>query len=204
MKLTKIQQVLFGLGLLVLAGAMAHFLILKGDRQNIRATETRIGELQSKINVAKRIQQRAAILKEEMAHLTSQLERLKKVLPVTLNEPRFMADIKRFANENGLEILGLSKSNPRRDDVIVELPFSFQTRGNYHDYGRFFAQLTNYQVIVNVKGMILERDPSVPGYTLEGSFIVSVFTYQEPTVEELREQIREKKKSKKKKGRKKH
>ncbi|MDJ0834909.1 MAG: type 4a pilus biogenesis protein PilO [Acidobacteriota bacterium] len=198
MKLTKIQQLLAGFGIIVLALVMAQFVILKGDRQQIKSLGVSNADLNQKINVARAIEQTAAVLQEEMANLKDQLDRLKMVLPMNVDEPRFLSDIKRMANENGIEILALNKNDPRRDDVIVEIPFFFETRGNYHDYGRFFAQLTNYQRIVNIKSILIQEEKDFPGYSIDGRFIISVYTYKEPTQAELRAQINEKRKAKKK------
>ena len=194
-KLNNLQQALLGFLLIGVLAAAMHFLILKGDRQRIERTKKKNAEIQANINIAKRIQESAAELQEEMNHLNAQLERLKKILPVGVNEPKFMADIKRYANENGIEILSIFHNAPNRDDVIIEHPFNYQAAGNYHDFGNFFAQLSNYPRIVNVKGLFLER--KLGSYTVKGSFIISVYTYREPTEQELAEQIKAKKAAKK-------
>lgn len=202
MKLTKIQQVIIGFVIIVVAIAITQLVFLKGDHQQIDAAKAKSEELDTKIRAAEEIQQVAVQLKEEMAHLSEQLERLKKILPPSINQPKLLADIKRYANENGLEILSVINSKPVAHDMIVEHPFAFMTRGGYHDYGNFFAQLTNYQRIINVKGLRIAREKSKTGYVVGANFIISVFTYREPTEEELREQLNEKKQAKSGKGRK--
>jgi Tfp pilus assembly protein PilO len=144
-----------------------------------------------------------------MSNLRDQLERLKKILPVEINEPLFMADIKRFANENGIEIMQLSRNRQIQDDVIIEIPYTFDTRGHYHDYGRFFARLTNYQRIVNIKALHLINAPRKESeglegeYSVQGSFVISVYLYREPTEKELREKFLAKKNAKNQKNKKK-
>ena len=209
MKLTKMQQLLAGVGIIIFVIVITNFLFLKGDRQKIRGTERRIAKLRQDINVANQIKQSAAVLEEEMTNLEAQLERLKKILPVSVNEPKLVADLKRFANENGIEITQISRHNSIRDDVIIEIPYAFDTVGNYHDYGRFFAKLTSYQRILNVKalhlvtvddmrsnqGLFIDKD-----YSVWSTFVISVYIYREPTEEELREQYEAKKKAMSKKG----
>lgn len=198
MKLTKLNQLIIGLITIALVAFLTQAVFLKGDKRSIENIRKKNTKLRSDINIAKSIKDSAEELQEEMAHLNAQLERLKKILPVTVNEPRFMADIKRYANENGIEIVQISNNRPFRDDVIVEHPFTYKARGTYHDFGAFFAQMSNYPRIINVKGLHLKREKSVQGYTVQGAFIVSVFTYQEPTKEELDEQVEAKKKERKK------
>jgi Tfp pilus assembly protein PilO len=202
-KLNKLQQAVAGIVLILLVGAITHFFILKGDYQLIRRTEENITKLKQDINVAKAIQKSAAELQDEMIHLKAQLDRLKKILPVTINQPKFLADLKRYANENGIEILSLINTKPIINDMIVEHPFGFKTRGNYHDFGYLFAQLTNYQRIINVKGLQLRRRPGAKDYSVEAWFVLSVFTYREPSEKELRAQIESKKKARKKASKKK-
>jgi len=201
MKLTKLQQLLAGIGIIGLVALLTIFLFLKGDRQRIRAAERNIADLEQDINIARQIEQTAAVLQEEMSNLNDQLERLKKILPVEVNEPLFVADIKRFANENGIEIMELSRNNQVQDDVIIEIPYSFETLGHYHDYGRFFARLTNYQRIVNIKALHIvlpgsNKNNLVEGeYSVQGSFVISVYLYREPSKEELRKKFSDKKKA---------
>ncbi|CAM2067941.1 Type 4a pilus biogenesis protein PilO [Sulfidibacter corallicola] len=198
MKLTKLQQALTGLGIIVLGLILTNWVFLKDIKTNITSTEKKISELEQDIRVAKNIQRSAAELQEQMNHLRAQLDRLKKVLPVDINKPKFQADVKRYANENGIEIVRATNNKPVTDDVIIEHPFSYEAWGSFHDFGRFFAQLTNYPRIVNIKGLSLGRpdDKENIGYSVKATFIVSVFTYREPTPEELKAQIEEKRAAK--------
>ena len=201
MKLNKIQQIAIGLGLVLVAAILAQFVFLKDKRANIVSMKAKNEQLEKDIRYAQAIQKSAAELQEEMNHLTAQLDRLKKILPTSVNKPKFMADIKRYANESGVEITGLSQNKDSVDDVIVEHPFTYQARGNYHDFGSFFAHLSDYPRIINVKGLHLAR-VSKGAYAVEGSFIVSVFTYREPTEEDLKKQIEDKRKQNQKKKKK--
>ena len=195
MKLNKLQQAVAGIIIIILTFVVAQFLIFKKDKQSIIRIDASIQKLEQDINVAKAIAKSAAELQDEMIHLKAQLDRLKKILPVEINKPKFLADVKRYANENGIEIIKLINNHPVTDDVIVEHPFTFETRGNFHDYGFFFGQLTNYQRIINVKGLFLNRRASAADYSANGYFILSVFTYKEPSQEELRQQVDAEKKS---------
>jgi type IV pilus assembly protein PilO len=187
------QQLVVGIALVLLAPLFVQFIVLKGTREDTRRANEQVADLQRKIQDAKLIQSIAQEMFQEMEHLSNQLDRLKKVLPVEVNKPKLMADIKRYANENGIEIIRLSNNAPEKRDVIIEHPFTYIARGSYHDFGSFFAQLTNYPYILNVKGLHLERLEDDPAYTVECAFILSVYTYDEPTEEELKEQIKAKK-----------
>lgn len=198
----KAVQALVGVIMITLVGAFVHQFLLREDRHQIEATQADIEDLERKINVAKAIQKSANELEIQMQDLKKQLERLKRILPLEVNKPKFMADIKRIANENGIEIIEATNNKFVVDDVIVEHPFTYISRGNYHDFGNFFAQLSNYPQIVNIKGLYLERNKN-PSVAVQGSFIVSVYTYREPSDEELRQQIQAKKDERKNKKNKK-
>ncbi len=195
MKLTKIQQLAVGLGVVVLALLLVQFVFLKGKKRSIASIQTKNEQLAKDIRVARAIEETINELREEMGHLRAQLDRLKAILPTEVNKPRFMADVKRYANENGIEIKQLSQNRPVVDDVIQEHPFTFVAGGGYHDFGMFFAQLSDYPQIVNIKGLQLDRGKDT-GYTVTSSFIVSIFTYREPTEEELKAQLAEEKAAK--------
>ncbi len=193
MKLTKLHQAIIGVVIIFFAGALTQYVLLKGTNNKISSTKSEIEKLNGQIRTAQEIQDVALQLQEEMAHLKDQLERLKKILPSSINEAKFLSDIKRYANENGIEILVITNAKPVVDGVIEEHSFSFSTRGGYHDYGNFFAQLTNYQRIVNVKALSIARTKKSKTYSVGAVFAVSVFTYREPTEEELRAELKEKK-----------
>jgi len=191
MKLNKIQQLAAGFALIVIAALITYFFVLKNDHATIDSLKSRNQKLQQDIRVAQTIQKSARDLAEEMDYLERQLNRLKKVLPESVNKPKFMADIKRYANENGLEVLAISNNKPVTDDVIVQHPFTYQSRGSYHDFGGFFAQLSNYSRIINVNGLFLEKLGD-PVYPVNASFLVSIFTYEEPSEEEIKKQMEDK------------
>lgn len=206
MKLTKLHQLLVGLVVVIVGLLLTNFFFLKDVKLSISQTKADIEELNTKISVAKNIQNTANELQEQMTHLKAQLDRLKKVLPVEINKPKFQADVKRYANENGIEVIGAISNKPLTDDVIIEHPFSYIAEGSYHDFGRFFAQLTNYPRIVNIKGLSLAKAQESPRGAVQGRFIVSVYSYREPTPEELKAQIEAKRaeasgRGQKKKGR---
>ncbi len=192
MKLSKIHQAIIGIVIIVVVGLVTQYILLKNTRQAISAAESRLEKLTAEINTAREIQSVALQLQEEMAHLKDQLERLKKILPSSINHAKFLADIKRYANENGIEILVVTTAKPVVNGVIVEQPFTFRTRGGYHDYGNFFAQLSNYQRIVNVKALNIARVKERKQYSVGAVFAVSVFSYKEPTEEEARAMLKAK------------
>nr|WP_243435986.1 type 4a pilus biogenesis protein PilO [Acanthopleuribacter pedis] len=184
-----------------------NFFFLKDVKLGIERAKADIEQLNTDISVAKNIQNTANELQEQMTHLRAQLDRLKKVLPVDINKPKFQADVKRYANENGIEIVGAVSNKPVIDDVIVEHPFAYEAEGSFHDFGRFFAQLTNYPRIVNIKGLSLSKSEEAARGAVAATFVVSVYSYREPTPEELKAQIEAKKaeasggKNKKRRGR---
>lgn len=207
MKLTKLHQFLVGLVVIIVSLLLTNFFFLKDVKIGIESNKTQIEKLKTDISVAKNIQNTANELQEQMTHLRAQLDRLKKVLPVDINKPKFQADVKRYANENGVEITGAVSNRQVVDDVIVEHPFSYEAEGSYHDFGRFFAQLTNYPRIVNIKGLSLGKAEDGQRGAVAATFVISVYSYREPTPEELKAQIEAKKreasggKNKKRRGR---
>ncbi|PIE02527.1 MAG: hypothetical protein CSA81_06855 [Acidobacteria bacterium] len=193
MTLTKVQQAIFGILIVILAGVLARFVVYADKVEMTEQVKKEIDDLDLAIGNAKRIRDSAKQIEEEMLHLKDQLNKLKKILPMNINKPKFFQDIRRIGNEQGLEIELAYQNKPYKDQEIVEHPFTFKVRGNYHDLGNFFAKLSNYPRIVNVKGLNIETNDKNPAYSLDSSFIVSVFTYHPPTDEELARQIEAKK-----------
>lgn len=194
MKLDKLQQLAVGIGVIIFAYAFVEFFLLKNDYALITRTEKKIEEHNRNIQKARAIQREATALQEQMKHLQDQLERLKKVLPLEVNKPRFIAEVRRYANENGIEIRKVSTNKVVQDDILYKHPFTYEAMGKYHDFGKFFAELSNYSKILNVSGLSLSKSDGEAGYPVVCSFIVTLFTYREPTPEELKKQLEAKKK----------
>lgn len=194
MKLDRLQQLAIGIGAIIFGFLFVEYFLLQADYANIAQLEKKIQEHRRNIERAKQIQREATILQEQMKHLEDQLERLKKVLPLEVNKPRFIAEIRRYANENGLEIKKVSTNRVVPDDIIFKHPFTYEAVGKYHDFGRFFAQLSNYSKIVNVSGLSLSKQVDNSDYPVVCQFIVTLYTYREPTPEELKNQLEAKKK----------
>jgi type IV pilus assembly protein PilO len=194
MKLNQVQQLLVGLVLILVAAIVGEMFLFKQKKQDIRSTQVQIDTLVGQIQDAERIRKHAAELEEEMNHLQAQLERLKKILPPDIHKPKFIQDLRRYANEHGLEVVRSSTNKPVTSDVVVEHPFTMHVQGGYHDLGNFFAKISNYPRIVNIKGLfvtVIKKDakPSGSTHPIQAEFVVSVFTYNEPTEAELKQQI---------------
>lgn len=194
MKLDRLQQLAVGIGAIIFGFLFVEYFLLQADYATIERQEKKIEEHNRNIEKAKQIQREATALQEQMKHLEDQLERLKKVLPLEINKPRFIAEVRRYANENGLEIKKVSTNRVVPDDIIYKHPFTYEAVGQYHDFGRFFAQISNYSKIVNVSGLSLAKQESESNYPVVCQFIVTLFTYREPTPEELKQQLDAKKK----------
>ncbi|MCB1049851.1 MAG: type 4a pilus biogenesis protein PilO [Acidobacteria bacterium] len=189
MKLNQVQQAIIGIVIVLVALLVGEFFVFQGKKETIQSTISRIEDLEVKIGEAERIKKHAAELEEEMNHLQAQLDRLKKILPVEINKPKFYQDIKRYANENQIEVVSLSNNKPVKSNVVMEHPFTFYMNGGYHDLGNFFAKISNYPRILNVKGLYVSRPAKDSPYSVEAQFLVSVYTYIEPTEAELKQQV---------------
>lgn len=196
MKLNQVQQLLVGMVLILVAAIVGEMFLFKQKKQDIRNTQSQIDTLKGQIEDAERIRKHAAELEEEMNHLQAQLERLKKILPPDIHKPKFIQDLRRYANEHALEVVRSSTNKPVASDVVVEHPFTMHIQGGYHDLGSFFAKISNYPRIVNIKGLfvtVAAKNPKATGASspnpIQAEFVVSVYTYNEPTEAELKQQI---------------
>jgi type IV pilus assembly protein PilO len=194
MSLNKLQQAIAAIVLVVFAGVMAYFFVFTSKREQTLTLRSQISDLEVKISKAKGFKENARQIQASLDNLKEQLATLKKILPASILEPKIFQTIKRYANEQGLEVTNLSASKPLATKDITEHPFTFAVRGNYHDLGSFFAKLSNYPQILNIKGLNIFDLEANAAYTLSSSFIVSVFTYQEPSEEDIKARIEAKRK----------
>ena len=167
-------------------------------RQRTKAINDILTLLKEDIHQAKMIQRSAETLQFELGLVNQKLSKARERLPYEFNEFLFLADIKTYASDNGVEILEYVRGTSQIHHAVVEHPVAIRARGSYHDFGYFFAQIANDRQMVKIKALHLVSPSDTGKLGVAGWFVTSFFTHREPTRQEaLAQLVREKRKQKK-------
>lgn len=150
--------------------------------EQIAALETDIGSLQETVNEGLKLEKRLPELRKTIREKEKQLETLKKVIPTTSEAEDLIRKLEHMASETAVSIRSFTPQPSTPKDFYYEWPILLTTTGNYHNLGRFFAKISNYARIINVRGVSINAVASVPGNpneTISANFTAMTYVYKE-------------------------
>lgn len=102
--------------------------------------------------------------REEEYRLT--LQAYEKLLPSQAEVPGLLEDVARAALRNDVAIVNFAPLDEVQGRHLAELPYDVQIQGNYHDIGRFAAEVSNLERLV--RPVVLELEQEQIETTVEG------------------------------------
>jgi Tfp pilus assembly protein PilO len=99
-------------------------------------------------------------LREESVLLNAQLDSLRNIFP---DDKEVAKLIRQITTVNRSSNIVTTKFTPLPDVVqeyYVENKYSVSIAGDYHNIGRFFSSLANFQLIINLTNMTITANPS--------------------------------------------
>jgi type IV pilus assembly protein PilO len=175
-------------GLLIAIGAVAaaEYTQVKGIKEEIRAADTRIGELEEKIQQGRAAERKLPQFREEVKRLELELEKLRRILPSTRNTEEIIKKIKSLVDQGEFTLRRLSFPglNLNSNDPYTEWPISVSVDGRYHDLAILFNRLSNFSRIMNVENIVIRALPSQETRTISSDFVAKTFVYIEPKTPE--------------------
>lgn len=180
-KMTKSQRQGVYVGSYVLIFILFVLLFLWPSYDGYTASQARIQQFQTDLDMVKRRVDSLKDLKTESTNLQLQLNDAKKALPAGKEIPSLIAEISERGRKVGLEI---SKFNPMPENYdsgnqfVAEVPISLAVEGSFHDVAIFFDKLKNMDRIVHVKNIdmsIVDLDGGRTKLLVEGKAITFRF-----------------------------
>jgi type IV pilus assembly protein PilO len=177
---------------IVLAGALLYAVeafMVKDIKKEIAAAETRIGELDQKIQQGRAAERKLPQFREEVKRLELELEKLRRILPSTRNTEEIIKKIKSLVDQGEFTLNRLSfpPLGAQSEDPYVEWPITVAVDGRYHDLAILFNRLGNFSRIMNVENISINAMGSQETKTITSNFTAKTFVYVEPKEEETPE-----------------
>jgi type IV pilus assembly protein PilO len=178
----------WGLGIgVVLAGGLvfaADYFLIEDVKSQIRAAETQIKELDTKIEQGRSAQRKLPQFREEVHRLELELEKLRRILPSSRNTEEIIKKIKSLVDQGDfvLHKLTFPKIAPAQaGDPYAEWPITVSVDGRYHNLAILFNRLSNFSRIMNVEQIQITALPNQTERTVTSEFVAKTFVYVEPT-----------------------
>ena len=179
------------MGLLVgilLAGGLLYAIesfVVKDIKTEIASADTRIGELEQKIEQGRAAERKLPQFRAEVKRLELELEKLRRILPSTRNTEEIIKKIKSLVDQGEFDLNRLSfpPLGAASTDPYVEWPIAVAVDGRYHDLAILFNRLGNFSRIMNVENIRISAIGNQDSKTISSEFTAKTFVYVEPKEE---------------------
>jgi type IV pilus assembly protein PilO len=179
----------FGIGLVlaVLLVVAAKWQLISKVEDDIRAADSQIKDLDTKIEAGRSAQRKLPQFREEVRRLELELEKLRRILPSTRNTEEIIKKIKSLVDQGDfiLHKLTFPKLAPASGgDPYAEWPITISVDGRYHNLAILFNRLSNFSRIINVEQINIQALGTQIDRTIGSEFVAKTFVYVEPKAPE--------------------
>src|SRR5438309_9856048 len=172
-----------------------HYLLIADVKNQIKAAEAQIKDLDTKIEQGRSAQRKLPQFREEVRRLELELEKLRRILPSTRNTEEIIKKIKSLVDQGDfiLHKLTFPKLAPAQGgDPYAEWPISVSVDGRYHNLAILFNRLSNFSRIMNVEQINICALSVQTERTITSHFVAKTFVYVEPKEPEPAEKDKKK------------
>ncbi len=111
-------------------------------------------------------------VKDSVAALSQQFEKIAKSLPTVLTQSDIMAFVDVFAKEAAVKVTAKSPLPSAKMEVIEILPVNVTLKGTYFEIGRFIQRVSVFEPITRVSDYKITKDSTNSGiYQFEGRIL---------------------------------
>lgn len=170
-----------GIGVALVLGLLAWWQLLSPMQERIERQDTKLADLQSKIQEGRAAKQRLPQFREEVRRLELELEKLLRILPARLNTEDLLRRFRTLAEQGDLDLIRIRPGNLSDRDFYREWPIDITVQGSYHNLAIFFERLGRFPRIINVDTLRVtgRNSPGDRGHTIGADFRAKTFVYKE-------------------------
>jgi len=167
-------------GLLVGAGLFwaGNFFFFKPMKQEIAGLQSRLDDLQTKIQEGRSAQARLPQFREQVRRLELELDKLLRILPARLNTQEILRNVRTLAEQGDFDLKEFQPGNLTDKEFYKEWPIRIRLDGKYHNLAVFFDKIRRYPRIFNIENLTINAIKEAGSqHTLETSFTAKTFVY---------------------------
>jgi type IV pilus assembly protein PilO len=151
--------------------------------QKILAAESKIAELDKKIEQGRAAERKLPQFREEVKRLELELEKLRRILPSTRNTEEIIKKVKSLVDQGDFNLRRLSfpkLGGAAGGEPYAEWPISVSLDGSYHSLAQLFNRLSNFSRIIDVEQVSISALGQQYDKTISVDFVAKTFVYVEP------------------------
>ncbi len=161
-----------------------HSYVVQPIKDQIAAADSKIAELDKKIEQGRAAERKLPQFREEVRRLELELEKLRRILPSSRNTEEIIKKIKSLVDQGDFKLKKLvfpKLVEAKGSDPYSEWPISVSVDGRYHDLAILFNRLSNFSRIINVESISINAMPNQQSKTISSDFVAKTFVYVEPS-----------------------
>src|SRR6185295_758993 len=172
-------------GVLVLA---ADYLLYGEKRAQTVKIQEKVQQLKAKNAQGSIIRQNLAATEQTLKEKREEMDRLRDLLPDSVEISRVYDNIKDFLREHRLELKRFVHLKPTPAEFYTAQPIQIEVTGSYDSLGQFFSRLGFFTRIVSVTDVEIrkaEENAQQVGRSINGSFVVTAYYIAPDNLEKL-------------------
>ena len=177
--------------LILLAGLLfwaSDYLLYSDTRADTVKIQEQVETLKTKNQQANIIQQNLRDAEATLAEKREEIDRLRDLLPDSVEISRVYDNIKDFLREHRLELKRFVHLKPAPAEFYTAQPIQIEVTGTYDALGQFFSKLGFFTRIVSVTDVEVrqaEDNAQLAGRSINGSFVVTAYYIAPENLEKL-------------------
>ncbi len=182
------KPIWWGLAIGVIVGGLiiggTYMYLVTPINEKIAADISQINDLDKKIEQGRAAERKLPQFRAEVARLSIELEKLRRILPSTRNTEEIIQKIKALVDQGDFTLKKLTFPKlvpPKGPDPYAEWPIQVSVDGRYHNLAILFNRLGNFSRIMNVEQIKISALPLQIEKTIAADFTAKTFVYVEPT-----------------------
>jgi type IV pilus assembly protein PilO len=140
-------------GIALLVVGLYVLLFFGGDRNQLRALQTKRAQLEQSIQSAKAVANNLESFKRKREELQAELQGALEKLPESSDLPALLTNITTLGKKSGLEIQTFRQGKKIDRGFYSEQQIELEFSGEYHDIGLFFDRVASLSRIVNLSDL---------------------------------------------------
>lgn len=121
------------------------------------ALKKEIEKIEMDIDRAKKAKAKFGDLEQKKKVLEVEKANLEKKMPKDKMMQDLIKSIKKIADKHSIKIMSISPSSTVSDTYFLRVSYNFSAIGSYHNIGRFFAEISIFERILNIENVLISQ-----------------------------------------------
>ncbi|WP_033137561.1 PilO family type IV pilus biogenesis protein TapO [Aeromonas finlandensis] len=167
----------------VLTGGAIYYYVIASSLTNLTQETAKEAELKAQFESKAMLAANLGAYKMQMVKLEQMVDTQLKQLPNTHEVAGLLDDISFIATDNGLKLNRINWEPEVKHEFSTELPMRIEVVGNYHEIGKFTADMAALPRIVILDSFTLGQNKDA-GDLISMSMLAKTYKYNGKTVEQ--------------------